>query len=225
MQHANGTPVRRFQAYGSLWLRNIRNRTQPNPTAAAWKANMIQRLSTKELFAASLRELAATKPLNRITVQNIAQNCGYSTATFYRMFRDKYDLIAWDYTHDLSRIMSKIGIDSCEWGDILREGAYNFMSDREYVVNMLQHTAGTDSFEDLMIRQNYEILHQYALDLSGQDALSKNVELCMRTYCMGTVRLCCDWIKGVFQAEPAEIADVCESAMPRPLYPYLYDCK
>ena len=30
---------------------------------------------------------------NKITIQDIVDNCGYSPATFYRNFRDKYDLI------------------------------------------------------------------------------------------------------------------------------------
>ncbi|MBE5925322.1 MAG: TetR/AcrR family transcriptional regulator [Lachnospiraceae bacterium] len=30
-----------------------------------------------------------------IFIKVITENCGYSSATFYRQFKDKYDLIAW----------------------------------------------------------------------------------------------------------------------------------
>lgn len=42
----------------------------------------------------SVRELAAQRSLDKITVKEIAQNCGVTSATFYNHFRDKYDLIA-----------------------------------------------------------------------------------------------------------------------------------
>ena len=55
----------------------------------------MKRKTAKEILAESFRELAEKKSIDRITVKDIAQNCGYSSATFYRQFKDKYDLIAW----------------------------------------------------------------------------------------------------------------------------------
>ena len=58
----------------------------------------MKRKTAKEILADSFRELAGTKAIDKITVKDITDNCGYSTATFYRQFTDKYDLIAWEYT-------------------------------------------------------------------------------------------------------------------------------
>ena len=68
----------------------------------------MKRKTAKEILAESFRELAGTKPVDAITVQDIAKNCGYSPATFYRQFRDKYDLIAWAYTRHVADIMRRI---------------------------------------------------------------------------------------------------------------------
>jgi AcrR family transcriptional regulator len=68
----------------------------------------MKRQSAKELLAASFRELAEKKAIDKITVREIAENCGYSPATFYRQFRDKYDLIAWDYTRDMAALMARL---------------------------------------------------------------------------------------------------------------------
>ena len=57
----------------------------------------MKRKTARELLAESFRELAASKPVDKITVPNIIENCGYSKTTFYRLFNDKYDLMAWDY--------------------------------------------------------------------------------------------------------------------------------
>lgn len=73
------------------------------------------RKTTKELLAESFRELADTKPIDKITIKDITENCGYSPATFYRQFRDKYDLIAWAYSRDLEKIMERVGTDETSW--------------------------------------------------------------------------------------------------------------
>lgn len=60
----------------------------------------------KEILADSFHELAEKRQIDKITVREIAANCDYSSATFYRQFRDKYDLIAWDYARQIERLMS-----------------------------------------------------------------------------------------------------------------------
>ena len=57
----------------------------------------MKRKTAKEILSDSFRELAQVKPVDRITVKDITDNCGYSPATFYRQFKDKYDLIAWEF--------------------------------------------------------------------------------------------------------------------------------
>ncbi len=54
----------------------------------------MRRKTAKELLAESFFELSKSKNVDKITVQDIVENCGYSPATFYRNFKDKYDLIA-----------------------------------------------------------------------------------------------------------------------------------
>ncbi|MBQ8973356.1 MAG: TetR/AcrR family transcriptional regulator, partial [Clostridia bacterium] len=55
----------------------------------------MKRKTAKDILADSFREIAQNKPVDKITIREIAQNCGYSSATFYRQFKDKYDLIVW----------------------------------------------------------------------------------------------------------------------------------
>lgn len=54
----------------------------------------MRRKTSKEILAESFRELADIKPIDKITIKDIVDNCGYSPATFYRQFKDKYDLVA-----------------------------------------------------------------------------------------------------------------------------------
>ena len=79
----------------------------------------MKRKTTKEILASSFREVADSKPVDKITVRDITENCGYSPATFYRHFRDKYDLIAWVYTRSVEKIMDTIDKENSTWNQSL----------------------------------------------------------------------------------------------------------
>ncbi|MDO5325855.1 MAG: TetR family transcriptional regulator [Clostridia bacterium] len=51
----------------------------------------MQRTTVKEIMAASFRELARERPVDKTIVKEITANCDYSQTTFYRQFKDKYD--------------------------------------------------------------------------------------------------------------------------------------
>ena len=51
--------------------------------------------TTKRALAASLKKLAAKKPLDKITVIDITEDCGVNRQTFYYHFQDIFDLVEW----------------------------------------------------------------------------------------------------------------------------------
>ncbi|MBR3378662.1 MAG: TetR family transcriptional regulator, partial [Bacillus sp. (in: Bacteria)] len=115
----------------------------------------MKRMTAKELLAESFRELAKTKKINKITVKDITENCGYSVATFYRHFNDKYDLIAWAYSRDVEEIMKKVEYDEASWKQVLTSAAEYYRKHRDYLSNLLLHTAGYTSFVRNMSEINY----------------------------------------------------------------------
>ena len=50
---------------------------------------------TKYKLADSIKECMKTTPVDKITVKDIVERCGLTRQTFYRNFKDKYDLINW----------------------------------------------------------------------------------------------------------------------------------
>lgn len=177
----------------------------------------MRRKTTKELMAESFRELAAAKPIDRITVKDITENCGYSVATFYRQFRDKYDLIAWDYTRRVEKIMSPMGTGGAPWRQTLIDGAALFSEQREYLANLLLHTTGMDSFIGYMREINFNSLKDAVLRVSGLFALDERTEMLIRVYVTGTVQLTCEWILGRYKADREALALVYEEALPETL--------
>lgn len=63
--------------------------------------------TTKEAFAAALKQMMAVKPMDKITVKDLVEICGVNRQTFYYHFDDVYDLLEWVFEEDASRVLPK----------------------------------------------------------------------------------------------------------------------
>ena len=181
----------------------------------------MKRKTTKEILTASFQELAAAKSIDKITIQEIVDNCGYSTATFYRHFKDKYDLIAWEHTRSVAEIVDQTSADDYLWKQTLYDGARLYNENKDYLVNLLQHTSGHDSFMRYMAEINYSALEKYILSVNGNQKLTHEEMMYVKMYCHGIVGLACEWILGQIHSTIEEIAEVYEQSIPEPLKKYL----
>ncbi len=64
---------------------------------------MVEKQTSKELIADSLSQLLRERSFDRLTVTEIAANCGIAKRTFYYYFKDKYELALWLYIHQLDK--------------------------------------------------------------------------------------------------------------------------
>ena len=181
----------------------------------------MKRKTTKEILAESFRELAETHPVDKITIQEIVDNCDYSPATFYRHFKDKYDLIAWDYVHQTEEIMSKAWIDEYEWKYMLTDWAKFFLKNKEYIRNLFRNTSGHNAFIRYMSEANMDHLTKYILNLSGKKELDDDMKILVRIYCNGTVQVVCQWLLDEIQCDGDHLADLFDQALPRSLHEIL----
>lgn len=181
----------------------------------------MKRKTAKEILTASFQELAAVKNIDKITIQEIADNCGYSPATFYRHFKDKYDLIAWEHTRAVAEIVDQTSADDYLWKQTLYDGARLYNENKVYLKNLLQHTSGHDSFMRYMTEINCAALEKYILSVKGDQKLTREEMMCVKIYCFGFVGLACDWIMGKINTTTEEIAKVYEQSIPESLKKYL----
>ena len=50
--------------------------------------------------------LLLQKPLSKITISDITEDCGINRMTFYYHFKDIYDLVEWSCQEDASRALA-----------------------------------------------------------------------------------------------------------------------
>ena len=181
----------------------------------------MKRKTAKEILADSFHELAEDRKIDKITVREIAANCGYSSATFYRQFRDKYDLIAWDYAQKIERLMRRIGTDGYTWKQALWDCLSHYQEEKEYLANILKYTGGHDSFIHYMTSIHCTEAAAYIRRITGTTSMDSKMEMYIRLYCMGTVCLSAEWIPGQMETSLTEITEVCEKSLPLPMRPLM----
>ena len=60
---------------------------------------------TKYALEASLKKMMLQKPLDKITINDLTEDCGISRMAFYYHFKDIYDLVEWACMEDASRAL------------------------------------------------------------------------------------------------------------------------
>lgn len=62
---------------------------------------------TKRALEQSLKNLLLKKPLTKITISDIAEDCGINRMTFYYHFKDIYDLVEWSCLEDARKALEE----------------------------------------------------------------------------------------------------------------------
>ncbi|MCR4744417.1 MAG: TetR/AcrR family transcriptional regulator [Lachnospiraceae bacterium] len=172
----------------------------------------MKRKTAKEILAESFMELASEKDIEKITIKDIADNCGYSTATFYRQFKDKYDLIAWNYSSQVEKNIGRIGSEGHTWKEAFLESASYNLDNKNYLLNLFKHTSGRYSFEKYMTDVNVRFITEYLKKNSAE--ISDDLMRVLEMYCSGTVRITIDRLDGKYDADPEAMARIYDLSMP-----------
>lgn len=181
----------------------------------------MERKTTKQLLAESFRELAETTPVNKITIQDIVGNCGYSPATFYKHFNDKFDLIAWDFTSGCREIMSQVGKDGVTWECAIARGCQYLYERKRYLNNLFLHTSGHDSFIRYMSLTSIELLRDEIIRKTGSEGTVRKLLPAIKIYGYGTTCLAAECLTGEENIQPWRLSEMLIQALPESLIPYL----
>ncbi len=174
----------------------------------------MKRKTAKELLAESLMELAQKTNIEKITIQDIVDNCGYSPATFYRNFQDKYDLVGWYHAEQMGRIMEHMGQDGYTWEDAYADSTKYYEENKKALANLVEHTSGMDSFVRNMTDINVDVYKNYLAEHRPDMELDAEQTLRLRMYCLGASRLVSEWVLGEHDVSAAELAKVIGEAFP-----------
>ena len=106
---------------------------------------------TKHALGQAFRELAATLPVEKISVGNICEKCGMNRKSFYYHFKDKYDLINWVFYTEFFTLVSESGHQG-SW-ELLEDLCRYFYTNREMyqkIFSVNGQNSFTEYFESIV---------------------------------------------------------------------------
>lgn len=161
---------------------------------------------TKRALAESLKKLLLEKPLDRITVSDITEDCGVSRMTFYYHFKDVYDLIEWTWLQEAER-----ALDGQKTYDTWQQGFLQIFQlvqeNRAFVMN-LYHSISREQVERYFYRLTYQLLIGVVEEKSaGMSVRDEDKKFIADFYKYAFVGLMLDWIRGGMKGEPQVLID------------------
>ena len=104
----------------------------------------------KYALAQSLKKLLSTRTLDKITVKDIAEDCGANRQTFYYDFRDIYDLLEWNFCDATERLI-RSGLDHGDWRSGVKAVTEYLQENRTLVWNAY-HSISHESVSEFLKR-------------------------------------------------------------------------
>lgn len=161
------------------------------------------------VLAESLKELAATKPIDKITIKEITNKAGVIRPTFYNHFQDKYELLEWITVNELFA-----PIEPLLSNGMLREGVTFLLTAISKEKDFYKRAAaleGQNSFNEIFNRCVADLVKQYIdieslLSIANYDWLNEKLVSEFLAHSISWVTI--QWIKRGLDTPVDELADV-----------------
>ena len=90
--------------------------------------------TTKRALENSLKQMLLKKPLDKITISDLTDDCGISRMAFYYHFKDIYDLVEWSCMEDATRaLQGKKTYDT--WHEGLKQIFEAVLENKPFIMN------------------------------------------------------------------------------------------
>ena len=159
---------------------------------------------TKQAIADSLRRLLLKKSLNKITINDIAEECGMNRMTFYYHFRDIYDLVEWICMED-ARAAKAGRYDSDTWQDGLLRLCRSVLNDRVFIESAYR-SIQREKVENYMYDVTYDILINVIEKQAGShDIPESDKKFIADFYKYAFVGIALDWVRTGMKESPEDL--------------------
>ena len=171
---------------------------------------------TKIVLAESIKEIMVNIPLDKITVTEIVENCNTSRQTFYRNFKDKYELVTWYFDEIVQKTINQMGVSLTLHEGLIKKFEY-MVNDKYFFISAL-----TSSDYNNLMDYDYKCIHEFYRNIAlASGPLDDEIEFLLKFYCHGSMDMTAEWVRNGMDLSPEEMADRLEMAMPEALHRYL----
>lgn len=156
---------------------------------------------TQQAMAASLKKLLSKKTLDKITVKEIADECGVRRQTFYYHFKDIYDLLEWTFLQEGERIIDRERL-SDTWQDIYLKVFHYIEKNRSFIINAY-NSMGREPLERFLYQIVYDLIAKFLNDMESSEKLTgEDKTFICDFYKFGLVGVILEWIGQGMKEDP-----------------------
>ena len=161
---------------------------------------------TKRALVASLKDLLAEKPLDKITVTDLTEHCGVNRMTFYYHFKDIYDLVEWVCMEDAKKALAdNKTYETWQPGfvrifDAVREN-------KPFIMNVYR-CVSREQVEKYLTPLTDDLLMGVINELSAEMVVrAEDKAFIAQVYSYAFVGLMLDWIKDEMKQDPETLVN------------------
>lgn len=169
----------------------------------------IKKLDTSGILADALLALLKEKTFESVTVEDIINRCGASRPTFYRHFKDKYDLMNWIYMRRAEELKN---YSDCKY--VLFQSACYVKEFQDYFKSIIKFR-GQNSFTEFLFSYGLNYYKEQIIKRSGADKLTDDILLELKMYVAGQVFMTSDWLNSGLRESPEKISQIEYDNMPK----------
>ena len=161
---------------------------------------------TKRAFASSLKKMLAKRPLEKIRVIDITEDCGVNRQTFYYHFKDIYDLLEWVYTNEATKALG--GKKTYEtWQQGFKQIFQYILNNKEFVLSTF-NSVSREYLERYLYNEVYLLLIGVVEEKAkGIPVREKDKSFIADFYKYAVVGIVLDWIRTGMKEEADEIIE------------------
>ncbi|MGM9913265.1 TetR/AcrR family transcriptional regulator C-terminal domain-containing protein [Floccifex sp.] len=100
---------------------------------------------TKRALADSLKKLMKQKPFSKITVSELAADCGVNRKTFYYHFEDIYSLLKWMFEEDAIEVVKHFDL-LIDYEQAIRF-VMKYVDENDYIISCAYDSIGRDEIK------------------------------------------------------------------------------
>ena len=162
--------------------------------------------TTKYALETSLKKLLLQKPVDKITISDITNDCGISRMAFYYHFKDIYDLIEWVCLEDARRaLQGKKTYDT--WQEGLQQIFEAVIENKPFIMNVYR-TLSREQIENYLFKLTHSLLIGVVEEKSaGLDITEEEMAFIADFYKYGFVGLVLEWIDKGMKEDPKQIIE------------------
>ena len=163
------------------------------------------------MLAEGLKRCMKECDFEKVRVGDICEKSGISRQTFYRHFKDKYDLLNWYFEIILTNSFNHMGQGNTLYDALIKKLSY--IKQEKLFFSQAFRYDEQNNLKD----HDYELIYAFYKDKLCQQShqlLPSNIDFILQMYCQGSVFMTVQWLLNGCRESVEEMVDNLIQAIP-----------